>query len=105
MPVINPADKPPSHRLALTAIIVASLALVLAALACVAGVFSLGQGYVELPPLSVRLGHLELAAPCPQVMNCDIHLPYYAIWFGHDLPNGSVQYEQLYFVWLVKKKH
>ena|SRR5690348_4251891 len=104
MPVVTRADKPSSHRLAQAAIILVSLLLVLSAVACALSVVGVRQGALELPAFSLRMGHLELTAPCPAIFGCDIHLPYYAVWFGHDLPDGSVQYQQLYFVWLPKKK-
>jgi hypothetical protein len=78
------------------------LALILAGLAaaCPLGALAVQQGSLRPPGFAVRLGNLELAAPCPPHISCDRSVPYYALWHGSHQPDGSVNYRLLYFTYL-----
>jgi len=80
-----------------------SLCMILALLlaACPLSVVAIQQRVIEPPRFAVRVGHVEIAAPCPaQGFICDGPLPWYAIWWGDDQPDGSITYRQLYFIYL-----
>ena len=50
---------------------------------------------------AVRFGNVEIAAPCPtRGFECSGPLPWYAVWWGDDQPDGSITYRQLYFIYL-----
>ena len=100
MPVISDSDKPSTHRLAQAGLALAGLMLLLAVATCALAATSLRLGVVQPPAFSVRVGTVELAAPCPQAFSCDVNQPYYAIWRGDPQPDGSVKFSELYFVWL-----
>ena len=75
------------------------LGLLLAA--CPLSVVAIQQRVIEPPRFAVRVGQVEIAAPCPaQGFICDGPLPWYAIWWGDDQPDGSITYRQLYFIYL-----
>jgi hypothetical protein len=69
--------------------------------ACSLGLLAVQQRVLTPPPLVLRLGHTEFAAPCPpRVFVCDASTPWYAIWRGEDQPDGSITYRQLFFMYL-----
>ena len=75
------------------------LGLLLAA--CPLGVVAVQQRVIEPPRFAVRVGSVEIAAPCPaRGFECTGPLPWYAIWWGDDQPDGSITYRQLYFIYL-----
>ena len=96
---------PPSiSRLAQGLIIGASLLLVTLLLAVALLVVAIQQRVVELPHFVMHVGHYYLTAPCPApTLVCDVNLNYYAIWSGHDLPDGRIHFDQMYFTYLNKK--
>jgi hypothetical protein len=64
----------------------------------VAGVY---QRVLPPPTFAIRVGPLELTAPCPpRRMTCDESMPFYALWRGEYHADGSVQYHPLYFIYL-----
>jgi hypothetical protein len=76
-----------------------TLGLLLAA--CPLGALAIQHRLIEPPHFSVRFRSVEIAAPCPRRgFVCDHPLPWYAIWWGDDQPDGSITYRQLYFIYL-----
>jgi hypothetical protein len=76
-----------------------TLGLLLAA--CPLSVVAVQQRVIVPPRFAVRVGSVEIAAPCPaRGFICDGPLPWYAIWWGDDQPDGSITYRQLYFTYL-----
>jgi hypothetical protein len=76
-----------------------TLGLLLAA--CPLGALALQHRLIAPPQFSVRFGSVEIAAPCPRRgFICDHPLPWYAVWWGDDQPDGSITYRQLYFIYL-----
>jgi hypothetical protein len=100
----NTSDIPypgrPRHPIGLIVLSVClTLGLLLAA--CPLSVVAIQQRVIEPPRFAVRFGSVEIAAPCPaQGFICDGPLPWYAIWWGDDQPDGSITYRQLYFIYL-----
>jgi hypothetical protein len=98
----------PQHtnaRLQQALIIGASLALVLSLAAFALLAFAIQQRVLQPPAFSVRIGHVQFGAPCPTpAFDCDTSLNYYAIWRGQDLPDGSVQFYEIFFTYLPKKQ-
>ena len=69
--------------------------------ACALSAIAMHQRVIPPPAFAIRLGHVEIAAPCPpRGFSCDESLPWYAIWRGDDEPDGSITYRQLFFVYL-----
>ena len=103
---MTPPGGPPAHRytaLVQIGLIAASLlaALLVAGAALVA--LAVHDGRLHPPPFSVKVGRIELSAPCPaQGFDCDPALPYYAVWRGDPQPDGTTQYRLLYFAYLKK---
>ncbi len=91
------------HQLLQALVIGLCLMLVVCLLASGLLAFALQQQALPLPTFSVKVGKVQFAAPCPQAFQCDINQPYYAIWRGDDLPNGTIHFQELYFTWLPKK--
>jgi hypothetical protein len=76
-----------------------ALGLLLAA--CPLSIVAVQHRVIAPPRFAVRVGSVEIAAPCPaQGFICDGPLPWYAIWRGDDQPDGSITYRQLYFIYL-----
>ena len=88
------------HQLGLIGLsLCVTLGLLLAA--CPLSIIAVQQRVIEPPRFAVRIGGVEIAAPCPaQGFTCDGPLPWYAIWWGDDQPDGSITYRQLYFIYL-----
>ncbi len=88
------------HQLGLVVLSVCvTLGLLLAA--CPLSAVAIQQRVITPPHFAMRVGSIELAAPCPpRALICDGPLPWYAIWWGNDQPDGSITYRQLYFVYL-----
>jgi len=92
-------------RLAQALIIGAGLLLVTFLLAVTLLVVAVEQRVVELPPFVIHVGHYYVTAPCPApTLVCDVNLNYYAVWTGHDLPDGRIHFDEVYFTYL-KTKH
>jgi len=101
MPELNVALKRPNSGLAPALILSLSLALVLLLAACPLSAVAIQQRVLGLPTFAVRLGHVEFAAPCPtRGFVCDRDTPFYAIWRGDDQPDGSIRYQELFFIYL-----
>jgi hypothetical protein len=101
MPEPRSIDLHPSrHQLGLIGLsLCVTLALLLAV--CPLSVIAVQQRVIEPPRFALRVGSVEIAAPCPaQGFICDGPLPWYAIWWGDDQPDGSITYRQLYFIYL-----
>ena len=96
--------QPANTRWQQALIIGASLMLVLTLLAFGLLLLAIQQRVVELPRFSVHIGNVYFVAPCPPPFDCDVNLNYYAIWRGHDLPGGSIQFDEVYFTYLPKKR-
>jgi hypothetical protein len=76
-----------------------TLGLLLAA--CPLGALAIEHRLITPPHFSVRFRSVEIAAPCPRRgFVCDHPLPWYAVWWGDDQPDGSITYRQLYFIYL-----
>jgi hypothetical protein len=86
----------------MTALTLAALLLALTIAACPLGLLAMHRGLIPPPAFALRLGGLELAAPCPPHLGsqCGHGLPYYAIWRGHPQPDGSTTYKLIYFTYL-----
>ncbi|MEO7910333.1 MAG: hypothetical protein ABIV47_11855 [Roseiflexaceae bacterium] len=103
MPEPHSADLPPSRRRHQLGLIVLSVCVTLGLLvaACPLSVVAIQQRVIEPPRFAVRVGNVELAAPCPaRGFICDGALPWYAVWRGDDQPDGSITYRQLFFIYL-----
>ncbi len=84
-------------------LVVLSLCVMLGLLlaACPLSIVAIQQRVITAPRFAVRVGSVELVAPCPtRRLSCDDPLPWYAIWRGDDQPNGSITYRQIYFIYL-----
>ena len=84
-------------------LIILSLSVTLGLLmaACPLSIVAVQQRVIAPPRFAVRFGSVEIAAPCPaQGVICDEPMPWYAIWWGDDQPDGSITYRQLYFIYL-----
>jgi hypothetical protein len=89
------------NRLALAAIIGVCLMLTLALAACLLSVAGIYERVLAPPAFVLHIGSVQFDAPCPALgVSCDTALPFYSIWRGDQQPNGSIQFHQLYFVWL-----
>jgi hypothetical protein len=76
-----------------------TLGLLLAA--CPLSIVAVQQRVIAPPRFAVRFASVEIAAPCPaRGFECSGPLPWYAIWWGDDQPDGSITYRQLYFIYL-----
>jgi hypothetical protein len=103
MPEPNSANLRQSRRWHQTGLIVLSLGVTLGLLlaACPLSIVAIQQRVIAPPRFAVRVGSVEIAAPCPaRGFICDGSLPWYAIWWGDDQPDGSITYRQLYFIYL-----
>lgn len=79
------------------------LALLLAAVPL--SIVAVQQRVIEPPRFAVRVGGVEIAAPCPaRGFDCTGPLPWYAIWWGDDQPDGSITYRQIYFIYLKRAR-
>lgn len=68
---------------------------------CLLSAVAVHQRFIPPPAFAVRLGPVELAAPCPPQMSvCDESTPFYALWHGVELPDGTMRYRYLFFVYL-----
>ena len=77
-----------------------SVTLVLLLVACLVSAVAIQQRVIPPPSFALRLGRVEIIAPCPRGILCDQSTPFYAIWQGEVQPNGSIQYRELFFVYL-----
>jgi hypothetical protein len=90
-------------RLVQAGLIASSLGLAVMMAAAGLGVLALYQGWMRPPAFAVKLGRIELSAPCPaQGFDCDPQVRYYAIWRGDQQPDGSIRYRLMYFTYLNK---
>ncbi|HEU5101242.1 MAG TPA: hypothetical protein VFU22_19595 [Roseiflexaceae bacterium] len=96
------------HRRHQTWLIGLSLCLTFGLLlaACPLGALAIQHRLIAPPQFSIRVGSVEIAAPCPRRgLICDHPLPWYAVWWGDDQPDGSITYHQLYFIYLKPIRH
>jgi hypothetical protein len=94
------------HQLLLIGLSVCvTLGLLLAA--CPLSIVAIQHRVIEPPRFAVRVGRAEITAPCPARGRplCDGPLPWYAIWWGDDQPDGSITYRLLYFIYLTPNRH
>src|SRR6185312_13514257 len=92
-------------RLAKALLIGAGLLLITLLLAVVLLVVAVQQRVVMLPNFVWHVGHYYVSAPCPApTLVCDPYNNFYAVWTGHDLPDGRIHFDELYFTYL-KPKH
>jgi hypothetical protein len=88
-----------------TIVIAVSLLAVFLLLACGLSALAVQQRLVPPPAFLIRLGPVEFAAPCPPQMTvCDESTPFYAIWHGVQLPNGTMRYRYLFFIYLASER-
>jgi len=86
-------------------VILASLLLVLFMLGLGGLALAIQQRVLNPPHFALHVGHYYLTAPCPNpTLVCDPDVNYYAIWTGHDLPDGRIHFDEIYFSYL-KIKH
>ncbi|HLE29938.1 MAG TPA: hypothetical protein VI793_17560 [Anaerolineales bacterium] len=100
MPESNATHPHPSHWLPQALVIGLSVTLVLLLVACLVSAVAIQQRVIPPPSFALRLGRVEIIAPCPRGILCDQSTPFYAIWQGEVQPNGSIQYRELFFVYL-----
>jgi hypothetical protein len=103
MPEANSADLRHSRRRYQIGLIGLTMGMALGLLlaACPLSVVAIQQRLIAPPRFAVRVGSVEIAAPCPaRGFICDSSLPWYAVWWGDDQPDGSITYRQLYFIYL-----
>lgn len=82
-----------------------SLLLLFLLLACLLSAVGVHQRLIPPPAFAVRLGPVEFAAPCPPQMSvCDESTPFYALWHGVELPDGTMRYRYLFFVYLAPER-
>jgi hypothetical protein len=98
-----------SRRLNLNVVlIVATVLFVAVFFVCLMGAASavaIQQRVITAPNISLRLGGLEIAAPCPpQGFICDESTPFFAVWLGRDRPDGTVNYKEIFFMYLSKMR-
>jgi hypothetical protein len=99
---MGPAARPPNYsRLVQAGLIAASVMLAVLVGAVGVAALALYQGWLHPPAFSVKLGRVELSAPCPaQGFDCEPKQPYYAVWRGDPQPDGSIRYRLVYFTYL-----
>ena len=105
MPESNAAPPSQSHWLPQALIISLSVTLVLLLVACLVSAVAIHQRMIPPPNFALRLGHVEIIAPCPRGILCDESTPFYAIWQGEMQPNGRIRYRELFFVYLKPTRH
>ena len=97
--------QPSNARLQHILLIGAGLMLVATMAAFALAAFAIQQRAIDPPRFSVHIGNIQYGAPCPSpAFNCDVHLNYYAVWRGQQLPNGTVHFTEVYFTWLPRKR-
>lgn len=87
--------------------LVVSASLLLAGLCAGVGLSGLAVYHRVLPPpaFSVRLGDVEIAAPCPpSEIVCEKYPAFFAVWQGTLQPGGSMKYRLRWFVYLSPKR-
>jgi len=87
--------------------LVVSASLALAGLCAGVGLSGLAVYHRILPPpaFSVRLGDVEIAAPCPpSEIVCEKYPAFFAVWRGARQPSGSMKYRLMWFVYLSPKR-
>lgn len=84
-------------------IIGASILPVVTLLAFALLLVAIQQRVVDPPRFAVHIGRVYFVAPCPPPYDCDIHLNYYAVWRGQDLPGGNIRFDEVFFTYLPKK--
>lgn len=103
----NSANAPALRRLNTNLITIVAVVLFLSlffmCLISAASVVAIQQRIITAPTVSLRLGGLEVAAPCPpQGFICDESTPFFAVWVGRDRPDGSTNYKEIFFMYLGK---
>ena len=100
MPETKPTRPFDHSTLQLALIVGLSLMLVVLLVSGLVYVVAVHQRLIAPPAFAVRLGRYELRAPCPRGILCDEFTPFYALWWGEPQPDGSIQYQELFFVYL-----
>ncbi len=105
MPVREARPPAAGSRLPQALVIGVSLALVLALAGCWLTSLAMYHRVLPIPAFAIEFGGLELSGPCPKHgFDCDKDLSYYALWRGRRLPDHSLQYDQIFFVYLKPKQ-
>ena len=100
---MKPNDARLSYTRPLRLALVISLGLTIAVLlaACVLSGVAVHQRLIPPPAFAVQVGDVEFSGPCPpKGQMCDKYPPFYAIWRGETLPDGSILYHQVFFIYL-----
>lgn len=87
--------------------LVVGVSLLLTLLCASLGLFGLAIYHRLVPPpaFSVRMGAVEIAAPCPpSELQCEEYPAYYAVWRGDLQADGSMQYKLMWFSYLNRKR-
>jgi hypothetical protein len=101
MPELNATRHDLSHSRRQALIISLGLAFGLLLAACPLSMVAVQQRVIQPPVFALRLGSVEIAAPCPVRFSvCDSSTPWYAIWRSDHRPDGSFQSRQLFFMYL-----
>jgi len=98
-----------SRRLNLNVVMIVAIVLLVGVffvcLMGAAGAVAIQQRVITAPSVSLRLGGLTVAAPCPpQGFICDESTPFFAVWLGRDRADGSVNYKEIFFMYLSKMR-
>lgn len=104
---MKPNDTHQRYNKPLRLALVISLGLTIAVLlaGCLLGVVGVHQRVIPPPTFAVQVGDIEFSGPCPpQGQMCDKYPPFYAIWSGEKLPDGSILYHQLFFIYLKPRR-
>ena len=81
------------------------LALGLLLAACPLSVVAVQQRVIAPPTFALRFGSVEIAAPCPtRVFICPHPMPWYAIWRSEERPDGTIRFDQLFFLYLAPRQ-
>ncbi len=54
---------------------------------------------IRPPRFAFRLGGMEVISPCPRQVPCDESTPYFGVWLGDEMPDGSRAYRHLVFMY------
>jgi hypothetical protein len=93
--------QPSISRLAQALLIGAGLLLVVLLMAFALLAVAIEERVLQPPPFVMHIGHYYVTAPCPApTLVCDVNLNYYAVWVGHDLPDGRIHFDEKYFTYL-----
>lgn len=81
------------------------ITLALLAAAVPLGMVGVQRRIINPPTFALHFGNIEIAAPCPtRVFVCPQPLPWYAIWWSENRPDGGMRSRQLYFMYLGSRR-